>query len=298
MTRWIDRVNREPHQRPSHDTAISRRVVHPVSTQRSAPEPVQTKTGPTIVELPVVQPPAEPTHSKPPTIVDSPPVQAVENIEEQQSIIQPNNHRRNRLPKLRRKPQLKWTVPVAMLIVVGLGVYGVVNWSREPVKSNVLAAQTVEEAAAITTNEKPVILYVTDNTKVAQPFLDKAENGDEVRLYYQAKKAVLYRPSTYSVISVGDFTPPPANVFIRNGTNGSVQISKIEAQIKKLPQYTVVSKDKSSSSTYQETMVIDISGRYPEDAKKLATDIGATLGSMPKSESTPEADILVIVGSQ
>lgn len=252
--------------------------------------------------LPVVAPPEEEKTAQP-----APTGQAEAKPEPEPIVNKPSktaklsklhHHARTHLPKLARRAKFKYALPVAGLFLVGLGVYAVVNWTKEPVRSNVLAAQTVEEAAAINTDEKPVVLYVTDKNKVAQPFLDKAENGDEVRLYYQAKKAVLYRPSTYSVISVGEFTPPPAKVFLRSGTASAAKVLQVERKVKENDAVEFVSKDKAATTTYAKTLVVDLTGRYPADAKTLAGSLDGTMGSLPKGEFAPEADILVIVGSE
>ncbi len=274
----------------------------PPAPVRVAPEP--RPAPPAFVQhfkhLPVVAPPDSekpapiaPVHH---AAVKAEPV--VKPAKKPSGLSQIHNHARTRLPGIARHVKLKYAAPVAGLILVGVGVFAVVNWSREPVRSNVLAAQTVEEAAAINSDEKPVILYVTDKNKVAQPFLDKAENGDEVRLYYQAKKAVLYRPSTYSVISIGDFTPPPAKVFLRSGNASASKVLQVERTIKDNEHMEFISKDKSASTTYAKTLVVDLTSRYPSDAKALAAELGGTMGALPRGELAPEADILVIVGSE
>jgi|688.fasta_scaffold00232_92 hypothetical protein len=52
-------------------------------------------------------------------------------------------------------------------------------------------------------NEKPVFATVTDKTKLQdQEFFKKAENGDEVLMFPENKKVILYRPSINRIIDV------------------------------------------------------------------------------------------------
>jgi len=66
-------------------------------------------------------------------------------------------------------------------------------------------------------NESPTIATVVDASKLkTQAFFASSQNGDKVLLYPQAKKAVLYRPSTKKVvevapINIGDSTQPASN---------------------------------------------------------------------------------------
>jgi len=55
------------------------------------------------------------------------------------------------------------------------------------------------------TDETPTLATVTDKEKLKdQDFFKKSENGDKILIYANAKKAILYRPSTQKVI---EFAP-------------------------------------------------------------------------------------------
>jgi len=62
----------------------------------------------------------------------------------------------------------------------------------------------VGKLIALPEGETPTIATVTDKERLQdQQFFSKAEIGDKVLIYTQAKKAILYRPSTNKVIEVG-----------------------------------------------------------------------------------------------
>lgn len=62
----------------------------------------------------------------------------------------------------------------------------------------------VSKLIALPDDETATIATVTDKERLKdQAFFTKAENGDKVLIYPQAKKAFLYRPSTNKVIEVG-----------------------------------------------------------------------------------------------
>ena len=59
-------------------------------------------------------------------------------------------------------------------------------------------------------NEKPTVATVLDKTKlVDQPVFANAENGDKVLIYQGGQYALLYRPSTNKIISIGALNIAP-----------------------------------------------------------------------------------------
>lgn len=80
-----------------------------------------------------------------------------------------------------------------------------INNPTELTKAEVkVVTEEVGKLISLPEGEAPTITTVTDLDRVKdQPFFVKAEYGDKVLIYTQAKKAILYRPSNNKVVDVG-----------------------------------------------------------------------------------------------
>lgn len=155
----------------------------------------------------------------------------------------------------------------------------------------------VNKELSIAGDGNPAVLTVEDNTKATQPFLQGAENGDKVLLYYKSKKSILYRPSEQRIIHEGAYTPPDAKLFVRQGTAEDSRVEDIKQQLKTLKNVELISQDKSPRDDYQGVVIVDITDRYDEKVSELEALFDTQSVRIPDGESFPDADILIIVGS-
>lgn len=144
-------------------------------------------------------------------------------------------------------------------------------------------------------NEKPDVATVKDKDalKKQYPFFDKAENGDVVLIYKDAKIAILYRPSNKQLVKVG-----PVNI------ESGLTIKVIGSQAERT---AVENTLKNNNLSYTDggdakvavtgTLVVDLKGTNNEQAKKLAEITKGQVGAVPDGQDKPtDADLLVIVG--
>lgn len=216
----------------------------------------------------------------------------------------------------------KFLTPIGIILIIAAAsipsyyFYNQYQKSQELLKNPTEAAK--EEVRALVAKvgsllelpqgEEPTVATVSDKEKLKdQAFFAKAENGDKVLIYTNAKKAILYRPSTNKVIDVAPVNigsssvnqAQPIRVALLNGTTTTGLTKSVEADLKaKLTNVEVVLKENAKKNDYTKTLIIDLSGNNKDAASQLAKVLGGEVTTLPKDETKPDADILVIIGKQ
>ena len=137
----------------------------------------------------------------------------------------PAEGRWNKLAKLTWRQVLVRVVIVLLVVLIGFLVYKYIHSQNEVKRLSNPQESAREETRQLTfkvgrlveipNNETPTIATVSDASKLKdQPFYAKAQNGDKVLIFNQARRAYLYRPSTDKVIELA-----PINI----GNNTSSQ---------------------------------------------------------------------------
>ena len=165
--------------------------------------------------------------------------------------------------------------------------------------------------------EEATVAVISDREKLKdQPFFQNAKNGDKVLIFTNAKKAILYRPSTHKIIEVApinlgsneaspaakDLSPSPTKqtkvkIAVYNGTKTSGLAGQAKEKInKELPDLAVVATG-NAQADYQETELVDLSGGNSALVNQLKVLFSAkVVTSLPTGEDAAGADIVLLLG--
>ena len=106
--------------------------------------------------------------------------------------------------RYKKSPAMRAIYVLAVVVVIAGIVFAVSLLRPKPDQANVdVVVSEVGRHMVLPTNEKPVLATVTDKKKVGSPFLKKADNGDKILIYANAKRVIIYRPSIDRIIDVG-----------------------------------------------------------------------------------------------
>lgn len=183
----------------------------------------------------------------------------------------------------------------------------------------------VEMLAEVPEDEIPTVATITDVKKLeGQRFFERAENGDKLLIYQKSKRAILYRPSSNKIVEamrvglgnlenlqegsnasdevVQSVEPIKVKVAVYNSTAvaglaGSLS-ERIEQEFSAEDFETEIVDVGDAVGTYAEGFVVVLGDNtelqaYAED---LAKYLNIEVSTLPNTEETPEADIVVFIG--
>ncbi len=95
-----------------------------------------------------------------------------------------------------------------------------------------------------------------------------------------------------------DVSEKPFSVAIVNGTTTSGLAKKTGETIRgAFSSATIMKTSDAKKKEYSKTVIVDVSGKFSEEAKRLAELLNGDVGVLPDGEAVPDgADIFVVVG--
>lgn len=220
-----------------------------------------------------------------------------------------------------------WIGAGIALVLIGLGFFGYFQYTKVSSELSALRMSTIntQEAAAESTQlteevgklmmlpeENPTVATVTDAEKLKnQPFFIRAENGDKVLIYDNAKKAILYRPSAKKIIDVapinignrdpeatGSAATKTYSVTLRNGSSTVGLTRQYDPILKeKTPELVVSDRQNASRKDFEKTFLVDVKGDKNAIAKDIAASLGISLNVLPEGEASASSDFLIMLGA-
>ena len=116
-------------------------------------------------------------------------------------------------------------------------------------------------------------------------------------IYEKGKIAILYRPSTNQLVDVRPYTVQNSLSVALIGPQTNRDATEKSLKDKFKSEVSIASKT-DAKNAYSGITVIDLSGKYSDQTKKIADSLGGQVGTLPAGESKPaNADILVITGT-
>lgn len=147
-------------------------------------------------------------------------------------------------------------------------------------------------------DETPTIATVIDKEKLKdQPFFANAQNGDKILIFTKAKKAIVYRPKEKVIVNAGPIALDQSALAQVALINSGGDIAGVEKKISESfgDIATVFNKSEAKNrNNIKKTIVVDVSGKNPEAAAKIAQGIGAEVSSLPAGETAPDGASIVI----
>lgn len=226
----------------------------------------------------------------------------------------------------KRKSPMKFLITAAFFLALGGLIAGGAVYSLARQYPDVLGIATmvteeeerkkillaVSKIMDIPKDETPTITTISESDKEnPESYFKNGKTGDKVIAYTKSKRVILYRPSENKIMDIGfmsasaSASPTPAalsksmSIFIFNGTDTVGATRSIEAKLESIyTNFKISGRGVASKTDYPETLVVDLAGNRSEDVKKIAFDLGISVGALPEGEKAPEdSDFLVIVGS-
>lgn len=218
------------------------------------------------------------------------------------------------LPHKRIRPRHLLIVVTSVTVIIGFifwkDIYTFALYRDASVREVQRLLLSVRQEAVLPSRELPGLATVTDKSKLNKGgVLARAENGDEVLLFYQAGQAILYRPSVGKVVSIGPIILDAsaaqvkgARILVRNGSSDAKKYQAVLDKLKsRYHEAMITDGGVAARADYPRTIVIDSTDKGSKTQFVSAIDelIDGQNGILPIGENAPkDTDILIIVGKR
>lgn len=135
-----------------------------------------------------------------------------------------------------------------------------------------------------------------ENVKKSNEFYKDAVKDDVLIAYKNANTAILYRPSEKRIIKTGAYSEASLvkiNTVVQANPDKVKELEVLLQQ--KFGKQINVIPGSAPSISLQKGIVVDLSGKSAEDAKKIAAAIGYDISTLPSGMTPPENALFLII---
>ncbi len=229
---------------------------------------------------------------------------------------------------------------VLIVITVSIGSAFYFNWfdlglSKQEIQQNKIASVVSSIGKLmIVPKGTPILATVKDITKLKQQqaFFKNAQNGDDLVIFPQSRRAVIYSPARNLIINVGPIKYPKTQtaaktsthtsisnislqkknsvvaaakngqitIDMRNGSGKNGLATSVAQTLKGNTSYFIENIGDANNQNYKRSLIIDLAKKPSETSSidSLAKSLNATIISgLPYGEKPSVADIVIILGS-
>lgn len=134
-----------------------------------------------------------------------------------------------------------------------------------------------------------------DDFKKRSDFFKDAVVNDVLLAYQKADTVVIYRPSEKKVIATDQYSKILAGTVNIAVIAPADKADATEQQIKQKIKNAVVTEKVTPKTSISSGIVVDVTGKEAEAAKKTADLLGYTVGSLPQGETMPTGATFVVI---
>lgn len=162
---------------------------------------------------------------------------------------------------------------------------------------------------------QPLVTTIIDSSRLKDisAFFTGSKDGD--KLIIAGKKAIIYRQGDDLIVATGivafevlQSTPSGTRsalaekeftFVLRNATTIAGLTKKYEPKLKKvLPKATVTKRENAQKQALEDTMIIDVAGKYDQEVKDIAKALTIEVGTLPDDEPKPAGvDFVILLGT-
>lgn len=198
---------------------------------------------------------------------------------------------------------------VNVLVIAGLGFTSVFfflkyrdakNNNQTPEQRIVQYEKEIAKTYTLPVGDKPTLADVKSAAELKKDqnnkeFFKDAVDGDILLVYNNSKLGILYRPSAKKIIKAGPvaFKQQVAVQVIGVKVDREAAVALLKSAYAN--DVTIASESDAKELIEGDTIIVDVTGKNSELAKKIAETLKGKVGNVPEGQESPSKDTGIVV---